>query len=169
MSCFVNTWAIVPHLPLYFPLRRVFPSQSRVLLTSDAAVLAQGTPDQWKRGQLQLTRLETTLTERSCSKRSSHHPFILMYFDPSLPWAARSYLLIEMWNRTWAKYKLVSFPMVGKLTVGCPWSAEGLDLSKPNSLLLEWISTSRCPRTTVMPGVRCTLSATRLPSIPVMR
>lgn len=95
--------------------------------------------------------------------------FILMYFDPSLPWAARSYLLIETWNRTWAKYKLVSSPTVGKLTVGCPWSAEGLDLSKPNSLLLEWISTSRCPRTTVMPRVRCTLSATRMPSIPVMR
>lgn len=52
MSCYVTTWAIVPHLPLYFSFRRVFPSQSCVLLTSDAIVLEQGIPDQWKRGQL---------------------------------------------------------------------------------------------------------------------
>lgn len=35
---------------------------------------ADGTPDQGERGQLELTRSDTNLTDRSCSERSSHHP-----------------------------------------------------------------------------------------------
>lgn len=35
---------------------------------------ADGAPDQWKGGQLELTRLETNLTETSCLERPSHRP-----------------------------------------------------------------------------------------------
>lgn len=115
-------------------------------------VRADATPDPWEGRQSETTRSETNLTKRSCSKWQTHSPthstnlwitFILGHQKWSINRRCGTEPKIS--NKYWAPQG------VGELTAGCPWSAKGLLWSKPISLLLEWISTSRCPRLTRMP------------------
>lgn len=115
-------------------------------------VRADATPDPWEGGQSETTRSETNLTERSCSKWHTHSPIHSTILWPGFILGCQKWSINrrcgtepKINNKYWAPQG------VGELTVGCPWNAKGLLWSKPNSLLLEWISTSRCPRLTRMP------------------
>lgn len=90
-------------------------------------------------------------SKRHCLKRYSHYTI-----HSTVPWPS---CILGCWTLSIEgveqnlkkKCQALGSTVVGKLLVGCPWSEDDLLLSKPNSLLLEWVSPSRCPRLTKMP------------------